>query len=69
MDFLSSLTCTSVQVYTLDTYVRLGLDDEWISSWNSNSLKAGAIAFRSSRTTITSAPAALPEDRPTTGPA
>jgi len=36
-----------VQVYTLDTYVRLGLDDGWISSWNSNSLKSGAIAFRS----------------------
>jgi len=36
-----------VQVYTLDTYVRLGLDDEWISSWNSNSLKAGVIAYRS----------------------
>jgi hypothetical protein len=40
-------TCNTVQVYTLDTYVRLGLDDEWFSSWNSNSLKAGAIAFRS----------------------
>jgi hypothetical protein len=43
----SCATCGSVQVYTLDTYVRLGLDDEWISSWNSNSLRAGAIAFRS----------------------
>ncbi|MGH9842165.1 MAG: SpoIID/LytB domain-containing protein [Blastocatellia bacterium] len=43
----SCATCSTVQVYTLDTYVRLGLDDEWISSWNSNSLKAGAIAFRS----------------------
>ncbi len=43
----TSTTCSSVQVYALDTYVRLGLDDEWISSWNTNSLKAGAIAFRS----------------------
>lgn len=43
----SCATCSTVQVYTLDTYVRLGLDDEWFSSWNSNSLKAGAIAFRS----------------------
>jgi hypothetical protein len=43
----SCATCSTVQVYTLDTYVRLGLDDEWISSWNSNSLKSGAIAFRS----------------------
>ena len=43
----SKLTCTVFNVYTLDTYTRLGLDDEWISSWNTNSLKAGAIAFRS----------------------
>ena len=43
----SCATCSTVQVFTLDTYVRLGLDDEWISSWNSNSLKAGAIAYRS----------------------
>jgi len=39
-------TCSVINVYTLDTYTRLGLDDEWISSWNANSLKAGAIAFR-----------------------
>jgi len=25
----------------------LGLDDEWIASWNANALKAGAIAYRS----------------------
>ena len=43
----SKLTCSVFTVYTLDTYTRLGLDDEWISSWNANSLKAGAIAFRS----------------------
>ena len=43
----TSTTCSTVQVFALDTYVRLGLDDEWISSWNTNSLKAGAIAYRS----------------------
>ena len=40
-------SCTTFNVYSLDTYVGTGLDDEWISSWNVESLKAGAIAFRS----------------------
>jgi hypothetical protein len=40
-------TCTVFTVYTLDAYTRFGLDDEWIASWNANSLKAGAIAYRS----------------------
>src|SRR5262249_47053658 len=40
-------TCSAVQVYSLDTYVRLGLDDEWIASWKPDSLRAGAIAYRS----------------------
>jgi hypothetical protein len=43
----SCATCSTVQVYTLDTYVRLGLDDEWIASWTADSLRAGAIAYRS----------------------
>ena len=43
----SCASCSSVVVYSLDTYVRLGLDDEWIASWNANALKAGAIAYRS----------------------
>jgi hypothetical protein len=43
----SCATCSTVQVFTLDTYVRLGLDDEWIASWTDNSLRAGAIAYRS----------------------
>ncbi len=43
----NATTCTTVNVYTLDTYVRNGLNDEWIASWNANSLKAGAIAYRS----------------------
>lgn len=43
----TATTCTVFTVYSLDTYVRNGLDDEWIASWNANSLKAGAIAYRS----------------------
>jgi exo-beta-1,3-glucanase (GH17 family) len=43
----SKTTCTVFNVYSLDTYVKNGLDDEWISSWNAESLKAGAIAYRS----------------------
>lgn len=43
----TATTCTTVNVYSIDTYVRNGLDDEWIASWNANSLKAGAIAYRS----------------------
>jgi hypothetical protein len=40
-------SCTSFNTYSLDTYVKNGLDDEWFPSWTSNSLKAGAIAYRS----------------------
>src|SRR5256884_4872652 len=40
-------SCTTFNVYSLDTYVKNGLDDEWFSSWNAESLKAGAIAYRS----------------------
>jgi len=43
----SGRTCTTVNVYALETYVKNGLDDEWIPSWHANSLKAGAIAYRS----------------------
>jgi len=43
----SKTSCTTFNVYNLDTYVKNGLDDEWISSWNAESLKAGAIAYRS----------------------
>ncbi len=43
----SAVTCSIVNVYSIDTYVRNGLDDEWIASWNANSVKAGAIAYRS----------------------
>jgi hypothetical protein len=40
-------SCTVFNVYSLDTYVGRGLDDEWFSSWDVESLKAGAIAYRS----------------------
>lgn len=39
--------CASSQVYSLESYVQKGLDNEWISSWNAESLKAGSIPFRS----------------------
>ncbi len=39
-------TCTEVTVMSLESYVQSGLNDEWIASWNANSLRAGAIAYR-----------------------
>jgi hypothetical protein len=39
--------CYSVVVMSLESYVQTGLDDEWLSSWQANSLRAGAIAYRS----------------------
>lgn len=39
-------TCSGVSTMSLETYVRRGLNDEWISSWLSHSLKSGAIAYR-----------------------
>lgn len=43
----SCWTCNSVSVMSLETYVKRGLNDEWIASWNAESLKAGSIAYRS----------------------
>jgi hypothetical protein len=40
-------SCPAVSVMSLETYVRRGLNDEWIASWNGESLRAGAIAYRS----------------------
>jgi peptidoglycan hydrolase-like amidase len=42
-------TCSSprVQVMSLESYVQTGVDDEWVSSWNANSLQAGTVAYRS----------------------
>jgi hypothetical protein len=39
--------CRTVHVFSLETYVRRGLDDEWVASWHDQSLRAGAIAYRS----------------------
>ena len=39
--------CTQVEVMSLETYTAQGLNDEWIPSWNSESLKAGSVAYRS----------------------
>ncbi len=39
--------CTTATPYTLEQYVQDGLDNEWNPSWDSNSLMAGAVAYRS----------------------
>lgn len=39
--------CAAVSVMSLETYVKRGLNDEWIASWTADSLRAGAIAYRS----------------------
>ncbi len=43
----SCTSCSSVEVMSLETYVRRGLPREWIASWMPHSLRAGAIAYRS----------------------
>lgn len=43
----SCTACTTVNTMSMDTYVKHVLPAEWISSWNAESLKAGAIAIRS----------------------
>lgn len=40
-------SCSRVVVKSLETYVANGLKQEWISSWGMDSLRAGAIAYRS----------------------
>jgi len=40
-------SCTDVTVMSLESYTGTGLNDEWIPSWHTESLKAGAIAYRS----------------------
>jgi len=42
----SGRSCTGVSVWAFEDYVGRGLDDEWIASWQSASLAAGAIAYR-----------------------
>lgn len=40
-------TCSEVTVMSLESYTGTGLNDEWIPSWGTESLKAGAVAYRS----------------------
>ncbi len=40
-------SCTHTCTLSLETYVRRGLDNEWIASWRSESLRSGSIAYRS----------------------
>lgn len=42
----SCTNCSSVSVMSLQYYSESGLDDEWISSWGMESLKAGSIPYR-----------------------
>lgn len=39
--------CTTSCVMGLETYVRRGVGDEWIASWDEDALAAGAVAYRS----------------------
>ncbi|WP_363799119.1 SpoIID/LytB domain-containing protein [Lysobacter firmicutimachus] len=43
----SGRSCSSVSVYAFEDYVGRGLDEEWIPSWDADSLAAGAVAYRS----------------------
>ncbi len=43
----SCTTCSSVDVLSFETYVQRGVNDEWIASWAPDSLRAGAVAYRS----------------------
>lgn len=40
-------TSTTVKTYAFEDYVQRGLDNEWEYTWHENSLKAGAVAYRS----------------------
>ncbi len=39
-------SCTSVLVMSLQVYTQKGLNDEWIASWEAESLKAGSLPYR-----------------------
>lgn len=43
----SCTSCSSVVTLSRGTYVKRGLNDEWIASWNADSLRAGSVAYRS----------------------
>jgi Tol biopolymer transport system component len=39
--------CNTGASYSLEAYVQIGLGQEWIPSWETDSLEAGAVAYRS----------------------
>ncbi|MEO8672407.1 MAG: SpoIID/LytB domain-containing protein [Tahibacter sp.] len=39
-------SCSNTCTMSLETYVKRGLDSEWIASWNTQSLRAGSLAYR-----------------------
>ncbi len=43
----SCTNCSSVNVMSLQYYSESGIDNEWISSWDFESLAAGSVAYRS----------------------
>jgi hypothetical protein len=43
----SCASCSTVVTVSMETYVKRVLPHEWITSWNAESLKAGAITIRS----------------------
>ena len=43
----NATSCGRVEIFSLETYVKRGLNDEWIASWHPESLRAGAVAYRS----------------------
>ncbi|HPF74295.1 MAG: SpoIID/LytB domain-containing protein [Lysobacteraceae bacterium] len=49
-------SCTNVCDLSLETYVRRGLDNEWIASWDPQSLRAGSVAYRSYGASRTQSP-------------
>ena len=46
-DCSNATNCARVEIFTVETYVKRGLNDEWIASWHPDSLRAGAVAYRS----------------------
>lgn len=46
-DCATATTCKSVEILPFENYVKRGLNDEWFPSWSQDSLRAGAVAYRS----------------------
>ncbi|MEI6746298.1 MAG: DUF1566 domain-containing protein [Methylococcaceae bacterium] len=55
--------CKRSEYFPFETYVALGLSEEWMVNWDKNALKAGAIAYRSYAASFTVKPIkGLPKD-------